>query len=207
MDVILMERVENLGQMGDVVSVKPGFARNFLLPQGKAMRASEDNKKHFEAQRAQLEAANLKKRDEAQAIADKMESLTFSLIRQAGDAGQLYGSVNARDAATAIIEAGFTIDRHQVSLDKPIKTIGLHEILVRLHPEVAVIVTANVARSPEEAEIQLETGKAVIGSEEEEDEIEEEVFEAEAEDGEGEEAEAPAEEASEEAVAEEEPAS
>lgn len=162
MDVILLERIEKLGQMGDVVSVKPGFARNFLLPKGKALRASETNKKHFEAQRAQLEAENLKRKEEAQAVAAKMKDLKVVLIRQAGDAGQLYGSVSARDVADAVKEAGVTIGRSQVALDKPIKTIGLHDVRVELHAEVIVSITANVARSQDEAETQEATGAAVM---------------------------------------------
>jgi len=162
MEVILLERIEKLGQMGDVVSVKAGFARNFLLPQGKALRASDDNKKMFEAKRSQLEAENLKRREEAQAVADKMGNLSVVLIRQAGDAGQLYGSVNARDIADAVTEAGFTIGRSQVALADPIKTIGMHDVRVVLHGEVTVTVTANVARSADEAETQEKTGAAVL---------------------------------------------
>lgn len=162
MEVILLERIEKLGQMGDVVAVRPGFARNYLLPQGKALRATDDNKAMFEAKRVQLEAENLKRREEAQAVADKMGDLKVVLIRQAGDAGQLYGSVNARDVADAVAEAGFTIGRSQVELPDPIKTIGLHEVRVRLHGEVAVTVTANVARSADEAETQEKTGAAVL---------------------------------------------
>ena len=162
MEVILLERIEKLGQMGDVVSVKAGFARNFLLPQGKALRASDDNKKMFEAKRSQLEAENLKRREEAQAVADKMGNLSVVLIRQAGDAGQLYGSVDARDIADAVTEAGFTIGRSQVALADPIKTIGMHDVRVVLHGEVTVTVTANVARSADEAETQEKTGAAVL---------------------------------------------
>lgn len=162
MEVILLERIEKLGQMGDVVSVKAGFARNFLLPQGKALRASDDNKKMFEAKRSQLEAENLKRREEAQAVADKMGNLSVVLIRQAGDAGQLYGSVNARDIADAVTKAGFTIGRSQVALADSIKTIGMHDVRVVLHGEVTVTVTANVARSADEAETQEKTGAAVL---------------------------------------------
>ncbi len=168
MEVILMERVEKLGQMGDVVNVKPGFARNFLLPQGKALRATEANRAQFETQRAQLEAANLEKRSEAQSVADKMEAVTVILVRQAGDAGQLYGSVNARDIADALTKDGFTVTRTQVRQDIPIKHLGLHDVLVSLHPEVTITITANVARSVEEAKIQAETGKAMLSSIEEE---------------------------------------
>lgn len=162
MEVILLERIEKLGQMGDVVSVKTGFARNFLLPQGKALRATDGNKSAFETKRVQLEAENLKRREEAQAVADKMGDLTVVLIRQAGDAGQLYGSVNARDIADSVVAAGFTVGRSQVELPNPIKTLGMHSVLVRLHGEVSVTVTANVARSRDEAETQEKTGAAVL---------------------------------------------
>ncbi|MBO6520280.1 MAG: 50S ribosomal protein L9 [Rhodospirillales bacterium] len=162
MDVILLERIEKLGQMGDIVTVKPGFARNFLLPQGKALRATEHNKSHFEAQRAQLEADNLKRKSEAEAVAGKMTDMKVVLIRQAGDAGQLYGSVTGRDIADAITEAGVTVKRGQVVLDKPIKTIGMHEVRIELHGEVIVSVVANVARSRDEAETQEKTGAAVL---------------------------------------------
>jgi len=168
MEVILLERIEKLGQMGDVVSVKPGFARNFLLPKGKAIRATENNVARFETERAQLEAENLERRSEAEAVAGKMDGVSVVLVRQAGDAGQLYGSVNARDVADALKEAGFTVGRQQVRLDKPIKTLGLHDVLVSLHPEVSVTVTANVARSEDEAETQAKTGKAVLSTAEEE---------------------------------------
>jgi large subunit ribosomal protein L9 len=162
MDVILLERVEKLGQMGDVVSVKPGFARNFLLPQGKALRATDNNKALFETQRAQLEAENLKRKQDAEAVVEKMGDITVVLIRQAGDAGQLYGSVTARDIAEAVTEAGATIKRSQVVLAEPIKTIGMHDIKVTLHSEVNITVTANVARSADEAKTQEETGAAVL---------------------------------------------
>jgi large subunit ribosomal protein L9 len=162
MKVILMERIEKLGQMGDVVNVKPGFARNFLLPRGKAMRATETNRGHFEVQRAQLEAVNLEQRSEAQAVADKMTDVSVVLVRQAGDAGQLYGSVNARDISDALTEAGFTIARNQVRQAIPIKNLGLHMVLISLHPEVSIEITANVARSAEEAAIQAETGMAIM---------------------------------------------
>ena len=162
MKVILMERIEKLGQMGDVVNVKPGFARNFLLPRGKAMRATEANRGHFEVQRAQLEAVNLEQCSEAQAVADKMMDVSLVLVRQAGDAGQLYGSVNARDISDALTEAGFTIARNQVRQAIPIKNLGLHMVLISLHPEVSIEITANVARSAEEAAIQAETGMAIM---------------------------------------------
>lgn len=154
MEVILLERVEKLGQMGDVVKVRDGYARNFLLPQKKALRASKENLAMFEAQRAQLEADNLKRRDEAAKVADKLDGQTVVVIRAASESQQLYGSVNSQDIAKAIIEAGFTVNRRQVILDKVLKTLGLHDIRVRLHPEVTVTVTVNIARSPEEAEIQ-----------------------------------------------------
>ena len=162
MDVILLERIPRLGQMGDVVKVKNGFARNFLLPQKKAMRASKENITVFEKQRAQLEAKNLERRKEAESVAGKVEGMTVVLIRQAGDSGQLYGSVTVRDIAAAIGEAGMTLDRHQVQLGRPIKTLGLHPVRVMLHPEVVVSVTANVARSEDEAEAQAR-GEVVIG--------------------------------------------
>lgn len=168
MEVILLERVEKLGQMGEVVRVKGGFARNFLLPQKKALRATEANRRLFDERRAQLEAANLERRGEAEQVASKLDGLAVVLVRQAGDAGQLYGSVKARDIADKVTQAGFTIDRRQVLLESPIKAIGLFPVRVALHPEVAVTVTANVARSEDEAQIQSQTGRAVIYQEEEE---------------------------------------
>jgi large subunit ribosomal protein L9 len=153
--VILLERVAKLGQIGDVVAVKAGFARNFLLPQKKALRATEANKRVFEAQRAQIVASNLARKTDAEKAAEKLAGTTVVLIRQAGDSGQLYGSVSSRDVADSLIEGGFSIDRHQVVLDKPIKALGLHDVRVQLHPEVTVGVRANVARSKEEAELQL----------------------------------------------------
>jgi large subunit ribosomal protein L9 len=152
MEVILLERIEKLGQMGDVVNVKPGFARNFLLPQKKALRASKANLAFFEKQRVQLEALNLKRRDEAQAVADKMAGLSVLMVRQAGESGMLYGSVSGKDVADAVKAAGYTIERRMVNLDLPIKTLGSYGVRVSLHPEVAVVVTINVARSAEEAE-------------------------------------------------------
>jgi large subunit ribosomal protein L9 len=181
MEVILLERIEKLGQMGDVVNVKPGFARNYLLPHKKAVTASEESRKQFEAKRAQLEAQNLERRKDAEQVAKKLDGLFVVMIRQAGDAGQLYGSVNARDIANAVTEAGFTIERRQVNLDQPIKTLGLNPVRVALHPEVFVTVTANVARSAEEAKIQEDTGEAVVRTEDGDDEAEApEVFEADA---------------------------
>lgn len=174
MDVILLERIEKLGQMGDVVSVKPGYARNYLLPQNKAVTASENNRSHFESQRTLLEAQSLELKSEAEAVGQKMDTTFVTMVRQAGDAGQLYGSVNARDIANGLLEAGYAITRNQVSLAEPIKAIGLHEVKITLHPEVSVVVTANVARSEEEAEIQEKTGEAVIAAEEEAPLVEEE---------------------------------
>lgn len=161
MEVILMERIEKLGQMGDVVSVKPGFARNYLLPQKKALRATKGNMARFEVERSQLEAENLKRREEAERVAKDLEGLTFPVIRQAGESGQLYGSVNSRDVAEAVTAAGVTVARGQIDLGPIIKTLGLHKVRVQLHPEVIVTVTANVARSEEEAKTQLESGRVV----------------------------------------------
>ena len=151
MQVILLQRIGRLGQMGDVVSVKDGYARNFLLPQKKALRATDDNRKKFESQRAQLEANNLEQKKEAEAVAAKLSGQTFTAIRTAGDTGQLYGSVSTRDISDAVTAGGFTVDRSQVIMDKPIKTLGLHKTKIALHPEVIVDVTLNVARSEEEA--------------------------------------------------------
>jgi large subunit ribosomal protein L9 len=160
MQVILLERVAKLGQMGDVVDVKSGYARNFLLPQRKALTASEANIAEFEAQKAQLEAHNLETKKEADALAAKLDGQQFIVIRSASDSGALYGSVSPRDAADAATEAGFTIDRKQVALARPIKYLGLHEVHVNLHPEVEVVIHLNVARSPEEAELQA-SGKSI----------------------------------------------
>jgi len=165
MEVILLERIEKLGQMGDVVNVKPGFARNFLLPQKKALRASRDNLAYFEKQRGQLEAVNLKRRDEAQAVADKMAGLSVLMVRQAGESGQLYGSVSGKDVGDAIKASGFTVERRQVNLDQPIKTLGSYAVRVSLHPEVSLIVTVNVARSQEEAERAAAAAAAAIAAE------------------------------------------
>lgn len=158
MEVILLQRVEKLGHIGEVVNVKPGFARNYLLPQKKALRATDENKKRFEAQRAQIEANNLKLKEEAQKIAGKVDGLKVVLIRQASETGILFGSVSTRDIAEGVTKAGFTVERRQVVLDKPIKTLGLHPVRVALHPEVIVTVTANVAKSEDEAAIQEKTG-------------------------------------------------
>ena len=154
MDVILLERIEKLGQMGDVVTVKPGFARNYLLPRKKALRATEANRAVFDDQRAQLEAENLKHREEAERVAKDMDGMIVVIVRQASDSDQLYGSVTPRDIAAGITEAGVTADRRQIKLDRPIKTVGMHPVRVDLHPEVSVEVTANVARSEEEADMQ-----------------------------------------------------
>ena len=154
MDVILLERVESLGQMGEVVTVKNGYARNFLLPQKKALRASKESLVYFETQKAQLEAQNLQRKSEAETVGESMAGMTVVLIRQAGDTGQLYGSVSSRDVSEAVTDAGSTIDRRQVLLEKPIKELGLHEIGLRLHPEVDIGITVNVARSVDEAEAQ-----------------------------------------------------
>jgi large subunit ribosomal protein L9 len=151
MQVILLERVEKLGQMGDEVRVKDGFARNFLLPKKKALRATKANRDYFQTQKAQLEANNLRLRGEAEKVGQKLDGKSFVLIRQAGDRGQLYGSVSPRDVADAAEKAGFTIDRHQVNISQAIKTVGLFTIPVALHPEVKVNITVNVARSEDEA--------------------------------------------------------
>jgi large subunit ribosomal protein L9 len=151
MDIILLERVEKLGQMGDVVKVRPGYARNFLLPQKKAMRATKDNLAYFEKQRAQLEANNLKQREEAEAVAVRMDGVSVTIIRQAGDSGQLYGSVSGRDVADAVKAAGYTVERRQVNLEQPIKTLGVYAVRLSLHPEVAISVSVTVARTLEEA--------------------------------------------------------
>jgi large subunit ribosomal protein L9 len=154
MEVILLERIARLGQMGEVVRVRDGYARNFLLAQNKALRATEANRKRFESQRSHLESRNLERRQEAEAVAGKLDGQSFVVVRQAGETGQLYGSVTARDLADAIEAGGFTISRGQVSLNSPIKTIGLHKVAIALHPEVDANVNVNVARSEDEAERQ-----------------------------------------------------
>jgi large subunit ribosomal protein L9 len=164
-DVILLQRVDKLGQMGEVVKVKPGFARNFLLPQKKAIRASKENLTRFAEQRAQLEAQNLRRREEAERVAERIGGLAVVIIRQAGDSGSLYGSVSARDIAEAATAAGLSIDRQQVVLQHPIKALGLSMVRVVLHPEVTIPVTVNVARSAEEAERQAR-GEQVAAEEE-----------------------------------------
>ena len=188
MQIILLERVEKLGQMGDVVTVKPGYARNFLLPRGKALRANKANLAKFEAEKAELVARNDKAKGEALAVAKNLEGVAVSIVRAASEMGQLFGSVNARDIATALAEAGHEVDRRSIVMDKAIKTLGLIDMRVNLHAEVSVSITLNIARSLEEAQTQLESGKAVIASAlmEEEDEAPVEAVAAE---------EAPAEEA------------
>ena len=181
MQVILLERIEKLGQMGDVVAVKDGFARNFLVPQGKALRATKGNLAEFERRRVQLEAANLQRKEDATAAASKVEGRSVTLLRQAGETGQLYGSVNARDIAEAFAADGVTIDKRQVRLNSPLKSLGIHAVRVALHPEVVVQVSVNVARSAEEAELQAdpELAAAAAESEREAERLEREVEEAE----------------------------
>ncbi len=159
MDVILLERISRLGQMGDTVKVRDGFARNFLLPQGKALRANDNNKKKFEGQRAQLEARNLERKSEAEAVAEKLDGQSFIVVRSAGETGQLYGSVSTRDISELLIEEGFTVARNQVELNNPIKAIGLTNVVIALHPEVEVTITLNIARSADEAERQAKGEK------------------------------------------------
>jgi len=182
MQIILLERIEKLGQMGDLVNVKTGYARNFLIPQGKALRATKANAERFEDERAQREANNLELRKDAETEAGKMKDLAVSMVRAASEMGQLFGSVTSRDIADAVSEAGFTIDRNQVIMDRSIKTLGLTEARVRLHPEVVVTITVNIARSLAEAETQLETGIAVTGeiTDDEPEVVEVETVEAEA---------------------------
>jgi large subunit ribosomal protein L9 len=168
MEVILLERISRLGQMGETVKVKDGYARNFLLPQGKALRANDANKKKFEGQRAQLEARNLERKTEASKIAETLDGKSFVAVRSAGETGQLYGSVSTRDIADLITAEGFSVNRNQILLNHPIKTIGLTNVAIALHPEVEVTVTLNIARSPEEAERQakgetLTTAEAIYG--------------------------------------------
>ena len=165
MQLILLERIENLGQMGDVVRVKPGFARNYLLPQKRALRATKENIDHFQAQRAQLETTNLERRGEAGKVAEKLNGQMAVVLRSAGESGQLYGSVNARDIAAAATEAGFKIERRQVITQRPVKALGLHPIRIRLHPEVDATLVVNVARTAEEAEQQRVLGRAIVGEE------------------------------------------
>lgn len=177
MQVILLERVAKLGQMGDVVSVKDGYARNFLLPQKKALWASEANIKQFESEKAQLEARNLETKKEAEAMAERLNGQKFVVIRQASDGGSLYGSVTTRDAADAATEAGFSIDRRQVNITAPIKELGIHQVQVTLHPEVDAVIELNVARSTEEAELQAQGINIVDQAAEEEAQAEIEIAE------------------------------
>ena len=208
MEIILLERVAKLGQIGDVVNVKNGYARNYLLPQNKALRATKANMAVFEAQRKEIEANNLKAKTEAEAVAKKMEGTSVVLIRQAGESGQLFGSVSARDIAVALEGAGFKTDKNQVVLDRAIKILGLNDIVVRLHAEVDVTVTVNVARSAGEAEIQAQGGDVTARDDDAEEFAVEDFFENEedaeaavnADDDEDEEV---TEEASEDATAEE----
>ena len=201
MQIILLERVEKLGQMGDVVTVKPGYARNFLLPRGKALRANKANLEKFEAEKAELVARNDKAKGEAMTLAASLDGVAVSIVRAASEMGQLFGSVNARDISAALVEAGHDVDRRQIVMDKAIKTLGLIDMRVNLHAEVSVNITLNIARSLEEAETQLASGKAVIASELLDAEDDEPQAEAATEEAPAEEAaeEAPAEEASEEA--------
>ena len=168
MKIVLLERIRKLGQMGDIVTVKDGYARNFLLPKAKALRASKANIAHFEADRAQLEAVNLDRKKEAEIVGEKLEGQSFVAIRQAGDTGQLYGSVTTRDIAEVVTKDGFTIERHQLKLPNPIKTLGMHNVLVSLHPEVDVTILINVARTDEEAVRQL-AGEDVTIEQDDED--------------------------------------
>lgn len=200
MQVILLERIAKLGQMGDTVRVRDGYARNFLLPQGKALRANKANMQRFENERAQLEARNLERRQEAEAVAAKLDGESMIMIRSAGETGQLYGSVSTRDIADGLTAAGFTVGRSQVELRTPIKTIGLHTVAIQLHPEVEVSVTVNVARSEDEA-VRQAAGEDLTAPEQDIFE-----FEEDEEEGEGEVAEGGEAEATEEAVAEEEEA-
>ena len=167
MEVILLERVEKLGLMGDVVNVKPGYARNYLLPKNKAISATATNKEQFENKRNEYEATNLETKNEAENIGKKLDGNLVTMVRQAGENGNLYGSANARDVADGLVEIGFNVNRAQISLERPIKTVGLHPIKVALHPEVVVTVTANVARSEDEAKLQEKTGEAIIAADSE----------------------------------------
>ena len=162
MQVILLERVESLGQMGDVVNVKPGYARNFLLPRQKALRATKENVVFFDGQKKVMEADNLKRKHDAEKVAKKVDGLTIAIIRQASEAGALYGSVTARDIAAGVTDKGFKVDRAQVRMDQNYKLLGLYPVKIYLHPEVVATITINIARSAEEAKIQEERGEALI---------------------------------------------
>ncbi len=184
MEIVLLERVEKLGQMGAVVTVKNGYARNFLLPQGKALRANKTNLEIFETKRAQLETDNLHRKEEASAVAEKLDGESVTLIRAASESQQLYGSVSTQDIARAVTDAGFTVDRKQVTMDKVLKTLGLHDVKIRLHPEVSVTVIVNIARSDEEASIQARGDSVEAVAEaalEDRDEVISDVFESTAE--------------------------
>ena len=201
MEVILLERVGRLGQMGDVVRVKDGFARNFLLPKGKALRATKDNRSRFETMKVDLEARNLEQRGEAEKIGQKLNGKNFTVLRQAAEGGQLYGSVSPRDIATLVIEGGFQIDREQITLNAPIKNIGMHKVPIALHPEVEVTINIAVARNADEA-ARLARGEdvTVVRTDEEEAQAEaranaEKFFDPEAEEAQGDETDAPAEDA------------
>lgn len=172
MEIILLERVDKLGKLGDVVNVKPGYARNYLLPTGKALRANKSNLEKFEAERADREARNADAKSAAESKAKAMDGLTVALVRAASEMGQLFGSVSSRDIADAVAAAGHELDKRQVNMDKSIKTLGLFPIRVSLHAEVDAIVTVNVARSLEEAETQAKTGQAVVARDDDEDEVE-----------------------------------
>jgi large subunit ribosomal protein L9 len=170
MEIILLERIPRLGQMGDVVKVKDGYARNFLLPRGKALRANESNRKKFESQRVELEARNLERKQEAEAIAEKLDGKSFVVVRSAAETGQLYGSVSTRDIVEVLGEEGFKIGRNQVDLNQPIKSIGLTNVAIALHSEVVATITLNIARSADEAERQargetLDSAEAIYGEE------------------------------------------
>jgi len=178
MEVILLERVAKLGQMGEVVRVKDGFARNFLLPQGKALRATKDNRTKFEGMKVQLETRNLELKKEADAVGSKLNGKSFLVVRQASDVGQLFGSVSARDIASLLTAGGFSVERNQVSLQAPIKAIGLHKVPVALHPEVEVAITINVARNADEAERQARGEDVTRRSDEGDDEAEQAAAEA-----------------------------
>jgi large subunit ribosomal protein L9 len=189
MEVILLERISRLGQMGETVRVKDGFARNFLLPQGKALRANEANKKKFEGQRAQLEARNLERKSEAEQVAEKLDGMSFIVVRSAGETGQLYGSVSTRDIADIISAEGFSIDRNQVELNHPIKTIGLTNVAIALHPEVEVTISLNIARTADEAERQaagekLDSAEAIYGEDINENARPDSFFDPDADEGE-----------------------
>jgi len=173
MEIILLERIAKLGQMGDVVRVRDGYARNFLLPQGKALRSTDENRKRFESQRVQLEARNLDRKKDADGVAEKLNGQSFIVVRQAGETGQLYGSVTTRDLVELLENGGFSLGRNQVALNQPIKTIGLHAVMIALHPEVEAEITVNVARSEDEAARQARGEDLTVFAEEAEEEPEE----------------------------------